>query len=165
MIVHFPDFQPGIRSTTAPSPHDGATDALLAGLAKRMGLRSLNFDAHGHCRLLIDESLPILLRRSGAQLIVIGRIDWPLPISASEDTLRPLLLAALNPLLGAQPGIGWHEELGLVAYRIEATSEMTTEALAHRLSDFIVWVKAFPASLCEATHMAQYRKVVIHDRV
>ncbi|AOJ03047.1 MULTISPECIES: type III secretion system chaperone [Burkholderia] len=165
MTICFSDFSPSIRSTPAPSPHDGATDALLAELAQRLGLRSLHFDAHGHCRLLIDESLPILLRRSGAQLVVIGRIDWPLPASASEDTLRLLLHAALNPLVGAQPGIGWHEELGLVAYRVEPALELTAEALAHRLSDFIVWVKAFPASLRETAHVARYEKSVIHDRV
>ncbi|AIO65888.1 type III secretion system chaperone [Burkholderia oklahomensis] len=165
MTVRFSDFLPSIRSTPAPSLHDGATDALLAELARRLGLPGLHFDAHGHCRLLIDESLPILLRRSGAQLIAIGRIDWPLPASASDETLRLLLHAALNPLVGARPGIGWHEELGLVAYRAEPALELTAEALAHRLSDFIVWVKTFPASLREAAHVAQYEKSVIHDRI
>ncbi|AOK48268.1 type III secretion protein [Burkholderia sp. MSMB617WGS] len=165
MTVRFSDLPPGIRSASAPSPHDGATDALLAELAQRLGLPGLHFDSQGLCRLLIDESLPILLRRSGAQLVVVGRIDWPLPAAATDDTLRRLLHAALNPLLGEQPGIGWHPELGLIAYRAETATELTAEALAHRLSDFIVWVKAFPASLRDTAHVAQHEKSVIHDRV
>ncbi|WP_158019980.1 type III secretion system chaperone [Photorhabdus thracensis] len=129
-------------------------------------MNKLSFDKEGNCFLLVDNAMPVILRRQEEHLTIIGQINMELPDSADADTLRYLLNTALNPLNSQMPGIGWHQELGVVAYRILTIQHLTANKLEDKLSEFITWINEFPTSLSQKnTPQPSYDRRMIYDRV
>ncbi|WP_350305339.1 type III secretion system chaperone [Photorhabdus viridis] len=146
--------------------NDHLTDILLTELATKLGMNKLSFDKEGNCFLLVDDAMPVILRRQEENLTIIGQINMELPDSVDADTLRYLLTTALNPLNNKVPGIGWHQELGVVAYRILTVQHLTADKLEHKLSEFITWINEFPTSLSQKnTSQPSYDRRMIYDRV
>ncbi|WP_445497541.1 type III secretion system chaperone [Photorhabdus sp. SF281] len=146
--------------------NDHLTDILLTELATKLGMNKLSFDKEGNCFLLVDNTIPIILRRQEEHLIIIGQINMEIPDSADASTLRYLLNTALNPLNNQMPGIGWHQELGVVAYRILTVQHLTANRLEDKLSEFITWVNEFPTSLSQKNiPQPSYDRRMIYDRV
>ncbi|NHB96019.1 type III secretion system chaperone [Photorhabdus stackebrandtii] len=146
--------------------NDYLTDILLTELAAKLGMSKLSFDKEGNCFLLVDNAIPIILRHQEEHLAIIGQINMELPDSADADTLRYLLNTALNPLNSQMPGIGWHQELGVVAYRILTIQHLTANKLEDKLSEFITWINEFPTSLSQKnTLQSSYDRRMIYDRV
>ncbi|WP_434525088.1 type III secretion system chaperone [Photorhabdus asymbiotica] len=146
--------------------NDRLSNILLTELATKLGMNQLSFNTEGNCFLLIDNSMPIILRRQEEHLIIIGQINITLPDSANTNTLQYLLNAALNPLTNQMPGIGWHQEFGLVAYRILTIQQLTTNQLENKLSEFINWVNEFSTSLLQQnTSQSSYDRRIIYDRI
>ncbi len=146
--------------------NDYLTNILMTELATKLGMNGLSFDEEGNCFLLIDNSMPVILRRQEEHLVIIGQIDMVLPDSADADTLRYLLNIALNPLNNQLPGVGWHQELGVVAYRILPLLPLTANKLEHELSEFITWANTFPSSLSQKNTLpSSYDRRIIYDRI
>ncbi|MFD0707856.1 type III secretion protein [Photorhabdus luminescens] len=146
--------------------NDHFTNILMTELATKLGMNGLSFDEEGNCFLLVDNSLPVILRRQEEHLVIICQIDMVLPDSAEADTLRYLLNTALNPLNNRLPGIGWHQELGVVAYKILPLLHLTANKLEHELSEFITWANKFPSSLSQkSTLQLSDDRRMIYDRI
>ncbi|QND84936.1 CesT family type III secretion system chaperone [Chromobacterium vaccinii] len=115
-------------------------DALLTELGERIGLGGLAFDAQGHCDLLLDGMAPIVLRKDAdnGRLVMIGHIDSELPLLLAPEQLSTMLEMALNPLLGQEPGIGWSQELGLVAYQSLAAGALSADRMEDCLAGMVL---------------------------
>ena len=115
-------------------------DALLTELGERIGLDRLVFDAQGHCDVLLEGMAPITLRKDAdnKRLVVIGHIDSEPPLSLAPAQLSAMLEMALNPLLGKDPGIGWDQELGLVAYQCLAADALSADRMEDCLAGMVL---------------------------
>ncbi|OWO80123.1 hypothetical protein B5C26_18335 [Photorhabdus luminescens] len=146
--------------------NDHLTNILMTEFATKLGMNGLSFDKEGNCFLLVDNAMPVILRRQEEHLVIIGQIDMALSDSADADTLRYLLNTALNPLNNQFPGIGWHQELGVIAYRILPLLHLTANKLEHELSEFITWANKFPSSLPQKNALpSSYDRRMIYDRI
>ncbi len=92
--------------------------AILTDFCLRNQLPDLKFDRQGLCHLLLDGQVPITFYspQESQRLTIIAQMQNSLPDHASKAWIKDVLTAALNPMLGNKPGLGWHSEMGLVAF-------------------------------------------------
>ncbi|AXE31043.1 hypothetical protein DK842_14775 [Chromobacterium phragmitis] len=122
---------------------NGYADIALAEFCQRNRLPELRFDSQGLCHLLLDGDLPVTLRNvpQRQRVTVIVQVQPQLPDHPSRAWLEASLSAALNPMLDDQPGLGWHPEMGVVAYAHLDQSPDTAAQLETTLAQLAEWVR------------------------
>ncbi|MDM5150788.1 type III secretion system chaperone [bacterium 19CA06SA08-2] len=140
------------------------SEILLAELATQLQLSSLTIDENGNCPLLIDSELPLILHLEPYALLIMAPLVLPTFSFDNAELQRRMLMAALNPAFDKEPGIGWHPEFQLIAYRRHMLDGMTGSQLAQHLGDFIEWMRKFVTSLPRSTPATATTRG-IHDRV
>lgn len=142
----------------------GIGEILLAELATELQLSSLAVDESGSCPLLIDRELPLILHLEPCALLIMAPLMLPTFSFNNTELQQRILTAALNPAFDKEPGIGWHPELHLIAYRRHMLDGMTGCQLAQHVSTFIEWTRTFVASLPRTTPTIPTERG-IHDRI
>ena len=121
----------------------GLAASALANFCQQNGMPALSFDSKGFCHLVLDGRLPVTVRHdaTGGRLSLIAQIEPRLPIGPSARWLESMLATALGPLFDKQPGVGWHPDLGLVAYAHLPLLDDAVPRLDAALVSLIEWVE------------------------
>ncbi|MEI8635144.1 hypothetical protein P4S72_30005 [Vibrio sp. PP-XX7] len=94
-------------------------------------------------RLIIDEQYPVLLRydASTERILLLGMLD----IDSYDDKAaiyKRLLHAALNPLLGSDPGVGIDEKSNCCfSYLTLPRQTVNAEQVYHEIGRLVAWGK------------------------
>ncbi|PHV10028.1 CesT family type III secretion system chaperone [Chitinimonas sp. BJB300] len=126
-------------------------NTLLQELGTRMGITSLVFDDERLCHLVIDNTFPLTLHYdfACARITLVGKLADSLPGPASKRWMEQVLAAALNPISGEAPGVGWRQDMGLIAYQQLAVPNLTASLLEATMADFVAWLTTFSIQLAE----------------
>jgi hypothetical protein len=121
----------------------GLAACALANFGEHNGMQSLSFDSKGCCHFVLDGHVPVTVRHDpvGNRLSLLAQVEPRLPIGPSARWLESSLAAALNPLFDKQPGMGWHPELGLVAFAHVPLIDDEVPALDAALIALVEWIE------------------------
>lgn len=129
----------------APLMNTDYIHSLLQEFSMRIGIPSLTFNPSRLCHLVIDHEFPLTLYHDVdcTSLTLIGKIADGLPVAASQIWLEQVLTVALNPITGKAPAVGWHQDMGLIAYQRLAIANLNSSMLETAVSDFMTWIASF----------------------
>ncbi len=104
----------------------------------------------GMCYFVLDNLLPIAIHSTSASpdIKIIAQVQPQLPDHPPRHWLENSLKAALNPLIGEEPGLGWHAEMGLVAF-VRLDPQRNEEGLLEStLARLVQWVERWHEDNC-----------------
>lgn len=124
-------------------------EGILKECGARMGIADWAFNEQGLCHFLVDGERLFSLYHdaSNTSLVLVGQLMSELPAQVGGPWLELLLGMALNPMTGADPGVGWDPDLGLTGFRKLSTQGLCVEVFEVELADFIDWIRTLSLQL------------------
>jgi hypothetical protein len=87
-----------------------------------------------------------------SQLTLVSPLAETLPTTIGNGWLKLLLTLTLNPLIGADPGVGWDPDIGLIGYQHLRIAELSAPGLESSLATFIAQMNDFSGRLTCSEH-------------